>query len=233
MNWKNLTKSESKLIVDQAIEEERMIPSIIDVEYKELHDMIYSAFDKALDVLNIQKEDLSNSNSKYKFDCYFGKELYKIFNIEKYKIGEREASNDDMWRYIQIKIVPDLIYYRWKDNIVPRIYAQSNRLYLKTLWWYYYLSFNNDLEHTCELLLYPCNSTDTIVALVERCGRKGYRLDLYREIMKQKSENGIGIDEFRKLMVLNSAKIKNINPALTSRGIMGYVEELISSCKGE
>ena len=83
------------------------------------------------------------------------------------------------------------------------------------------------------MLLYPCNSTDTIVALVERCGRKGYRLDLYREIMKQKSENGIGIDEFRKLMVLNSAKIKNINPSLTSRGIIGYVEELVSSCKGE
>ena len=57
MNWKNLTKSESKLIVDQAIEEEKMIPSVIDVEYKELHDMIYSAFDKALDVLNIQKEE--------------------------------------------------------------------------------------------------------------------------------------------------------------------------------
>ena len=63
MNWKNLTKSESKLIVDQAIEEKRMIPSVIDVEYKELHDMIYSAFDKALDILNIQKENLSNSNS--------------------------------------------------------------------------------------------------------------------------------------------------------------------------
>ena len=41
------------------------------------------------------------------------------------------------------------------------------------------------------------------------------------------------IDEFRKLMVLNSAKIKNINPSLTSRGIIGYVEELVSSCKGE
>jgi hypothetical protein len=47
------------------------------------------------------------------------------------------------------------------------------------------------------------------------------------------TNNGIGIDEFRKLMVLNSAKIKNINPSLTSRGIIGYVEELVSSCKGE
>ena len=51
--------------------------------------------------------------------------------------------------------------------------------------------------------------------------------------MKQKSENGICIDEFRKLMVLNSAKIKIINPSLTPRGITGYVEELVSSCKGE
>ena len=233
MDWKNLTKSESKLIVDCAIEEEKMLMPMVGADYKELKDMINSAFDKALEVLNINKENLSSSNFKYKFDCYFGKELYKIFNIEKYRIGEREASNDDFWRYIQVKIVPNLIYYRWKDNIVPRIYAQSNRLYLKILWWYYYLSFNTSIEYTCELLLHPCNSTDTIVALVERSGKKGYRLDLYREIMKQKSKNSLGTYEFRKLMVLNSARIKNINPLLTQYGVEGYVKELVSLCKGE
>lgn len=233
MIWKNLSKSESKLIVDQAIEDGKALTGIIDVEYKELKDMINAAFDKALEIVNINKEELSNTNNKYKFDCYFGRELFKIFNIEKYKIREREASNDDLWRYIQVKIVPEIINYRWKGNITPRIYAQSNRLYLKTLWWYYYLSYNTSIDHTCELLLYPSNTTDTIVALVERSGKKGYRVDLYREIMKQKSENALDIDEFRKLMVLNSAKIKNINPSLTTNGVEGYVKELVSLCKGE
>ena len=233
MNWKYLTKSESKLIVEKANQDLTKIISINDSNYKELRDMIIVAFNKTLSILNIDKEKLYNSSFKYKFDCYFGKELYIIFNVEKYKIYEREASNDDFWRYIQINVVPEIIFYRWKEKIAPRIYSQSNRLYLKTLWWYYYLSFNNNIDYTCALLLNSCNSTDTIVALVERCGRKGYRVDLYREIMKQKSEKIIEQEEFRKLMVLNNARINMINPYLTNDGIEGYVEDLVNLCRSD
>jgi hypothetical protein len=49
--------------------------------------------------------------------------------------------------------------------------------------------------------------------------------------MKQKSENSLGIDEFRKLMVLNSARIKTVNPSLTPYGVEGYVKDLVSLCK--
>ena len=232
MNWKELSKNEAQSICEPLISEGGMPSPINDTEYLELKLLISQAFNKALDILNITNEDLFNSNVKYKFDCYFGKEIYKIFTNGKYFIGDREASNDDMWRYIQVKIIPELIYFRWKDNVTPRLYAQSNRLYLKTLWWYYYLSFNFDLDYTCEMLLNPCNSTDTIVALVERCGRNGYRLDVYREIMKQKTSNSFSTDEFRKMMVINSAKINVVNPYLLDGGISKYVEDLVNSVKG-
>lgn len=230
MIWKELSKNESQEICDNVFDGGGILLGVNHRDYYELKLLIENAYNKALDILNLSKENLINCNAKYKFDCYFGKEIYRIFTSDKYRIGEREAANDDIWRFIQVKIIPELIYYRWSDNIKPRIYAQSNRLYLKTLWWFYYLSFNKDLDTTCEQLLKPCNSTDTIVALVERSGKKGYRLDLYREIMKQKCINNLGTEEFRNLMVYNSAKIRIVNPYLVFGGIEEYVRQLIELC---
>lgn len=231
MKWKELTKNEAQQIYEDAINEEKLLYSINDQEYLGLKLLITTAFDNALNILNLTKETLGEANNKYKFDCYFGKEIYKIFTSDRYSLGERDASNDDIWRYLQIKIVPELIRSRWSEDSAPRLYKQSNRLYLKTLWWYYHLSLNGDLDNTCEMLLMPCNSTDTIVALVERCGRSGYRLELYREIMKQKINNKLGTDQFRLLMVLNSARLKLINPYLSTNGIEGYVTNIVNLCK--
>ena len=232
MNWKELSKNECKVIYETAIENGEILKSINDNDYVELKQMINRAFDLALSKVNGSKDNLDSIVNKYKFDCYFGKEVYSIFSDGKYRIGEREAANDDLWRFIQVRIIPELLYFRWKDNVVPRMFAQSNRLYLKTLWWYYNLSYNNSLDDTLNMLLKECNSTDTIVALVERCGSFGYRIDLYREIMKQKCQNDLGTSEFRDFMVLNSAKLKTINPYLSKDGLKGYVGELIKLSKG-
>ena len=232
MNWKELSKNESEIIFESSIEEGKRIVPITDGDYFELSNLIHTAFKKTLYALALNMDELPNYSNKYKFDCLFGKKIYSIFSSGKYKIGEREASNDDIWRYIQVKIIPDILYCRWPDNVKPRMYFQSNRLYLKTLWWYYYLSFVDNIDFTCDMLLKPCNSSDTIVALVERSGKKGYRLDLYREIMNQKSNYNLGINEFRKLMVYNSAKLKSINPFLISEGIEGYVKMLINEVRG-
>lgn len=233
MNWKELSKNESKVLFDDFTEDVATIKSMDDKEYQELKKLIEDAFDKALDTLNITKDELSSTVGKYKFDCYFGYETYKIFSEGKYKMGEREASNDDIWRYIQMKIIPELLFYRWTINMENRIYNQSNRLYLKVLWWYYHLSFKNNYEETLQMLLDPSNSSDTIVALVERCGNNGYRIDLYRKIMYEKTKNKIDTKPFRKMMVLNSAMIKVVNPYLTENGIDGYVSGLIAKVKGE
>ena len=61
-------------------------------------------------------------------------------------------------------------------------------------------------------------------------GRGGYRVDLYRELMRK---NGlVEIAErrknqlFRKMMVLNTARVQVLEPELTTGGNRGYVETL-------
>ena len=227
MNWKELSKNDSKSICDLSLEEQKPITGINDSDYLELKEKINKAFNDSLNEIGISKEELSTIVGKYKFDCIFGLKIYEIFTTGKYAMREREASNDDIWRYIQLKIVPEIISFRWKENFDSRMYSQSNRIYLKVLWWYCHLSMQDTKEETKRILMAPCNSSDTIVALVERTGKTGYRLDLYRKIMKLKVENDIDTQPFRKMMVLNSAMIKVLNPYLCENGIEGYVKQLI------
>lgn len=101
-------------------------------------------------------------------------------------------------------------------------------MWLRVLWWYIYLSWQGSEDATIETL--KENSTDEILQLVDRCGRGGYRVDLYRELMRK---NGlVEIAErrknqlFRKMMVLNTARVQVLEPELTTGGNRGYVETL-------
>ena len=232
MNWKELTKQEAEVYYNYNIKNKSIICGIEEDDYRDLKERIYSIFNDVLDELNISKENLSNDTKRYKFDCKFGIKLFSLFSNEPYIFNEREASNASIWRYIQVKIVPDIIVYRWGSEAETRMYSQSNRLYLKTLWWYVYLSYNDNIENTEEIIMDSCNSTDTIVQLTERSGRNGYKLDLYRCIMKLKTKYKLETIEFRKLMVLNSARIKLIIPEYNENGIIGYVESLIKDVRG-
>ena len=100
------------------------------------------------------------------------------------------------------------------------------------MWWYIYLSIQN--EDSCDLKLtlkvLERNTTDEIVQLVERSGTAGYRVEVYREIMKYYSEHRDKYDNsaFRKVMVLNTAKTKVVEPALIEGGVSEYVKELFN-----
>jgi hypothetical protein len=75
------------------------------------------------------------------------------------------------------------------------------------------------------------NTTDEIVQMVERSGKFGYRIDVSRAIMKyygemekQKKKDHPGI--FRKVMKLNTARTRVIEPSLMDGGETAYVKEL-------
>ena len=67
--------------------------------------------------------------------------------------------------------------------------------------------------------------------LVERPGI-GYNINLYREIMRQYSlwckKDGIGDTRklFRKVLILNNARVNSIVPGFTDEYLPGYVEKL-------
>ncbi|WP_330948741.1 DUF6339 family protein [Virgibacillus sp. MG-45] len=220
--WKSLSKSEAgKEMLKWDIDK---VPNPdCDGDMKELREKILSASQKATEFIHTNEKQ--SSKKDYYYDLRFGLELYLLLKND-YHFNERKASDDTIWIYLSIKVVPDLVYARWGLNI-NRYYKQTRRIWLRTIWWYVHLSWNDNKEDTYKML--RDFTTDEIVQLVERSGPKGYRINVTREIMKQFSElNSIGDRNlFRKIMKLNTARLKIVEPSLTQGGNIKYVKELI------
>lgn len=162
----------------------------------------------------------------YKFDLMFGIELYRLLDSS---IGftPRTASSDDVWRFLSVQVIPDVVHARWglKDE---HFYKTPRRIWLKTIWWYVHLSWKNNAEDTYEIL--KRNSTDTILQLVERPGI-GYNIEIFRSIM-EKYSSYTDRDLFRRVLKLNTARLLAISPELMDGGVPAYVNELFRDAQG-
>lgn len=189
-----------------------------DEKYTEIRDSLIDARDRMFEEHGFDTAEKLG----YDFDLTFGLEIYDIF-VNKYNFNTREASDDNIWRFLQLRVIPDIVYSRWDMN-PDRFFRISRRLWLKTIWWYIHLSWNQDKEHTYELL--KNNTTDTIMQLVERPGL-GYNIELYREIMKKYGEVNDGSQRsrmlFRKVLIMNTARSMVISPELVQGGVTAYV----------
>lgn len=163
----------------------------------------------------------------YKFDLLFGINLFEILN-ENIKFYNRDAMNDDLWRYLSIKVIPDIVHSRWGFN-EDHYFKTSRRIWLKTIWWYINLSWTGNIESTYRLL--ENNTTDTILQLVERPGI-GYNVEMYRELMKQyNSYSDSSRQLFRRVLKLNTARLLTTSPELVEGGIPQYVEDLFKAVR--
>ena len=203
-------------------------------KFKNLRKDLLVCFEEAKKIENVVKK-----SSKYAFDLEFGLKAYRVF--ESYGFNSRYASIDQIWCYISLNVIPDIIIYRFYNSNNPEalhdhFWKKSRRIYPKTLWWYIYLALPNDGSSEIEqdnatrrMLLN--NDTDTILQVIERSGDYGYRRDLYYEILKQYSrliiKNPVP-DFLRKVLILNTARSKVVEPALHTGGIPGYVISLFA-----
>ena len=147
--------------------------------------------------------------------------------------------------YLCVNVFPDIVHQRYPGSKIKtkeevkdlnvnedRFWKSKRRIYLKVLWWYIYLSLQfdknekEDFNLTYKILLN--NTTDEVVQLVERAGSAGYRVDVCREIMNYYYLNRDKYDNktFRKVMVLNTARTKVVEPLLVHGGFKAYVKEL-------
>lgn len=185
-----------------------------------LRDILYEPLN------NIMKEKARSGNGIYLADMEIGLELYRLLPPQELTL--RCASDNGVWRFLSIAVVPDIVYSRWDDN-PTRFWKQNQRIWLKTLWWFIHLSWQGCEETTRKILNEL--TTDEILQLVERPG-SGYRVGLYREIMKQLHEHGNGSDQrniFRIVMKLNTALLVSIEPEFANGGTPGYVNKLFQS----
>lgn len=252
MQWKLMSKQEAKSITDawQKDDPEKFasmvaswpdtIPGNLDDDYRGLREKVLEIYGKA--ATEVSGNDRLKNRKDYQTDLRFALYLYDM--LKKYGFSVRTASIDQVWIYLSVNVFPDIVNKRYpgtgrgsgdgqgKNINEDRYWRKTRRIYLKVIWWYIYLSMQtdsngqDDLRATYEIL--EGNSTDEIVQTVERCGSYGYRVDVYREIMKFYSENRPKYDNacFRKAMVLNTARAKVVEPALMEGGVRGYVKEL-------
>lgn len=217
--------------------QERALPSVSDT-HKRIREDLQKFYSD-----NIAGNDELDD---YKKDVTFAIYLYRYFkNMESCGFSLRVAEDDVFWRYLSLKVVPDLVSHRWenedpeKNNGLPdHFFRKSVRIWLKSLWWYVHLSWNQTDEGTYNMLNSDNFSTDTILNLVERSGRLGTYVDVYRSIMYRYStiskdtlsnySKERGITLFRVVMKLNTAKLVSLNPELCLGGVKGYVKTLFA-----
>lgn len=237
-NWQNMSYDEFNNMIEQW---PVSIPENLNEDYKALRNEVVDYYIRVYQ--KVSEDKTAYHKREYMTDLYFAIGLYDI--LKKYSFNVRMASNDQVWIYLSIKVFPDIVHKRYPGGKVKtqsgieyrhvneeRFWKTKRRIYLKVLWWYIYLSMQKnvsgeeDLGATFNIL--KDNSTDEIVQIVERSGPFGYRVDLYRHLMKYYAEhrNQYGNKEFRKVMVLNTARTQLVEPALMECGINMYIKEL-------
>lgn len=242
MKWETLSRKDASAITEKWNEMDpedfrRMMEgwdgeNLLSDEYRTLRSEIGDCWQEAVTKNQGQKK------SVYSVDLDFGIMLFRLFDSKGF--SSRIASNDGVWRYLCLKVVPDIVHSRFPGKTdqnadEARYWKTSRRIYLKSLWWYIFLSLQkkqgskDKYEVTREVL--KGNSTDTIVQLVERAGKNGYRVDVYRDIMRYYStlediDGGEKQILLRKVMVLNTARVMTVEPDLMEGGSLQYVKEL-------
>ena len=253
MEWKRISKEEAtnefsriNFMNDAAFAMERdkwNSNLFVDSEYADFRNAlieIKSSFTNKYGITNLGGSDYANL--KARFDVEIGLKLFELTNSGKYRMLLRDASDNSIWWFISLFVVPDLVYYRYnygKEEMkehrlnADRFYAKTRRIWLKSLWWYVFLSLQHDNNKSIDLAqtkkMIQWSTTDDILQLVDRAGL-GYIPELTRSIMRQyftNREKGNKDDELlRKVMKMNTARCKVQNPLLI--GIDEYVKSLFT-----
>ena len=119
MQWEVLSKTDAVQIVSSWQEMDKksfaemadnwsdLLISGLNDNYRKIREELINAYSKAKGSIN----ENSSSKDKYLLDLQFGIELYKILNT--YGLSPRTASNDQVWIYLGVKVVPDIITNRY------------------------------------------------------------------------------------------------------------------------
>jgi hypothetical protein len=166
----------------------------------------------------------SNAGGPGVYDMKVGLALYQILNEAGMDI--RTAADDGWWRFLSLRVLPDLVKSRWESAPPVRFWMGRSRIWLRAMWWTVHLTWQGSDEKTRKVLADV--TTDTVVQLVERPGKGGFRIDLTRRIFSERSVRKPTQDQFRAIMKLNTAQIVLKEPALCQGGLPGYVDALFA-----
>lgn len=179
--------------------------------------------------------ELKQSGYKdYQLDYRFSLLFYDYFHQKEW-MTDRIAADYEFWSYFALIVIPDLVFDRFGAEDDKHYYAKGLRIWPYTLYWYAHLAWQGDVESTNTILSSSRCCSDTILNLVERPGRNGTYISLYRSIMfnfvncnPTKAIDNIKL--FRSIMKLALAKPLVIDPDLCSGGASEYAKEIVQEC---
>lgn len=206
-------------------------------------DEAYNVIRKDLTALfakTLESQKQSKDRKDYFVDVDYGIRLYEYLEQQSW-FNLRVASDVGFWRYLSIMVIPEVVEERWGYDNEDHYWRKPTRIWLRSIWWYVYISMNHDLKETKLMLLMDKFSTDTILNLIERSGRDGININVYKSIIKVyslvkkeviedfKKKSKKGDDLFRAVMRLNTARSVVIEPDFYNGGTLGYVFSLFES----
>ena len=231
MDIRTLNRGESEKAMKDWIES-YPIPPKLDGEYAVIRSEIMQLFHLVVKDAEAKRIKIQD----YYTDVHFGMLLY-IYLKKQDWFSLRVAADDGFWRYLSLMVIPEAVATRWGKDNEDHYWKLQRRIWPKQLWWYIHLSWNFDEKITMRILESPNCSTDTILNLVERSGKKGTCIDAYRwimyfysaipaKILSEYNKNREKDDLFRVVMKLNTARMLVAEPALCIGGFKGYANKL-------
>ena len=197
----------------------------VDGEYREIRDKIFGVYEQY------------KNKSGYEIDLRVGLALYELFLTDEYKLNPIYANDDDIWRYLSVRVFLDVTYLREPSSdrfgvyfSHDRVYKHTKRIWIKQLWWWIHLAWQDDVDSTYEVL--KKYGSGRISQVLERAG-KGYRIDVTRKLLKKMSErttqSKVSQDDFRALMMLYYAKMFVVEPTLVDGGIDSFLDKILDA----
>ncbi len=234
MKIKTLNRGESQTAMQEWIKNYPQMPPI-DLETEIVRKDIQEISKK---IRIVAENNSTIKKVDYYIDAHFGLELYEYLSKQKW-FSMRVAADDGFWRFLSLKIVPDIIAQRWGKDNDSHYWSRSTRIWLRSIWWYVHLSWQGNLEATREVLECSHFTTDTILNFEERSGRNGTYVEVYRKIIyyyskvndsdikiNSRSKSQTSDDIFRIVMKLNTAKMLVVDPMLYKGGADEYAKKL-------
>lgn len=155
-------KLESRRFVFEPLSENKLVPPGVGdmVLYEELDSLRQDTITLA------RKYGFGTNNIGSSLKLNFDKELGCLI-YEKMNITPSVAATLPMWQFLNLQLLPDVVFWRW-GNSKEHFYSER-RNYLGTQWWRYYL-FSNSEE---SLRTYSKLNDAEIAELYERSGSRG------------------------------------------------------------
>ena len=226
------TRGDAQTAMEEWLQNYPTLPTV-DRQYAEIRNNIQ----KINLLVRDEMSDVEESKKYYYLDSHLGLGLYEyLWSIPGFSM--RVAANDDFWRFLSLKVVPDVVSQRWGKDNESHFWSRPTRIYLRSIWWYIHLAWQGNKEKTKELIECSHFNTDTILNFEERSGRNGTNIEAYRwilyyyskvppETVKKHSRGKNGSDDiFRVVMKLNTVKMTVLDPSLCGGGEKHYAKSL-------